>query len=100
MTYPEILERAGRDKIYLAIPFPQQSAPSGEIFDTVGMNRSLGLEPGTGWPNFKGHERDAGRVRTLAAGESWEAAVTLRMLRGEAPDVWPQPVMLAAPAGW
>ena len=60
----------------------------------------VGLEPGTGWPNFKAHERTAGRVLSLGPGESWETSLSLRILEGQQPDVGPRPVMLTTPAGW
>ena len=60
----------------------------------------VGLEPGTGWPNFKAHERERGRVRTLEPGAEAAFGVTLRITHGGPPDVWPRPVMLGEPAGW
>ena len=39
-----------------------------------------GLEPATGFPRFRGHERDAGRVRTLAAGEQFATTWTIEIL--------------------
>jgi hypothetical protein len=33
-----------------------------------------GLEPATGFPNFKDFERESGRVVNLAPGEHWEAS--------------------------
>ena len=60
----------------------------------------LGLEPGTGWPNGKAHERARGRVRSLPPGGDFHSELTLRISRDAAPDVWPRPVMLPDPAGW
>lgn len=39
-----------------------------------------GLEPATNFPNFKAFEREQGRVRKLAAGESWEAEWSIEVL--------------------
>jgi galactose mutarotase-like enzyme len=38
-----------------------------------------GLEPATGYPNFKSFERDQGRVRVLPPGGSWEAVLSLEV---------------------
>jgi Domain of unknown function (DUF4432) len=38
-----------------------------------------GLEPATGYPNFKGYERQQGRVRTLPPGGRWEARWSLEV---------------------
>ncbi len=38
-----------------------------------------GLEPATGYPNFKGFEREKGRVRVLPPGGSWEATISLEV---------------------
>ena len=43
----------------------------------------LGIEPGTGFPNFKADERDAGRVVTLAAGQTQEHSVTIAIERND-----------------
>ncbi|MBY0229172.1 MAG: aldose 1-epimerase family protein [Gemmataceae bacterium] len=38
-----------------------------------------GLEPATGYPNPKPHEREKGRVRTLAPGGHWTASLSLEV---------------------
>ena len=39
-----------------------------------------GLEPATGFPRFRGQEREAGRVWTLATGETFAASWTVEIL--------------------
>jgi hypothetical protein len=38
-----------------------------------------GLEPATNYPNFKGFERQQGRVRTLPPGGRWESRWSLEV---------------------
>jgi hypothetical protein len=38
-----------------------------------------GLEPATGYPNFKSFEREKGRVRLLPPGGTWEAVMSLEV---------------------
>jgi galactose mutarotase-like enzyme len=44
----------------------------------------LGLEPATGYPYFHDVERQAGRLVSLGAGQTWSGHVRLRILEGEA----------------
>ena len=74
-------------KLGFAVRFPLKDLPCFTIWKQTGAVEDAfvtGLEPATGFPNFKDFERDSGRVVNLAPGEEWSAAWELEAVTQEA----------------
>ncbi len=64
-------------KLGVAVRFPLRDLPCFTVWKQTGALEDAfvtGLEPATGFPNFKDFERDKGRVVRLAPGANWEAS--------------------------
>lgn len=71
----------------LAVRFDQATLPYFVLWKCTQPESDgyvAGLEPATNFPNFKGYERQQGRVINLAPGEKYRTTVSLSILRGEA----------------
>lgn len=63
-------------KLGFAVRFPLKDLPCFTVWKQTGAVEDAfvtGLEPATGFPNFKDFERESGRVVNLAPGEQWKA---------------------------
>ncbi len=79
---PALLHNAAGDLGFL-IEFEQASLPCFTLWKCTQPESDgyvTGLEPGTNYPNFKSHERKAGRVVTLEPGEIWSARLVIELL--------------------
>lgn len=101
------LERADGSAA-LAVRFPLASLPCFTLWKNTGALADgfvTGLEPATGFPNFKAFERARGRVPRLAPGESWSAQWSIELVTGEAntraliAEIGPDGLVHPAPAG-
>ena len=64
-------------KLGVAVRFPLRDLPCFTVWKQTGALEDAfvtGLEPATGFPNFKDFERENGRVVCLEAGAIWEAS--------------------------
>lgn len=64
-------------KLGFALRFPLRDLPCFTVWKQTGAMEDAfvtGLEPATGFPNFKDFERSSGRVVSLAPGGKWEAS--------------------------
>jgi hypothetical protein len=71
----------------VALRFNARELPCLTVWKNTGALEEgyvTGLEPGTNYPNFRGFERQQGRVRTLASGGRWEARCSLEVADGAA----------------
>lgn len=77
-----VLEQAG-GAAALAVRFPVASLPCFTLWKNTGALADgfvTGLEPATGFPNFKAFERGQGRVPRLGQGESWSACWNIELI--------------------
>jgi len=71
----------------LAVRFPVTSLPCFTLWKNTGALADgfvTGLEPATGFPNFKAYERGQGRVPLLGPGESWSARWAIELITDKA----------------
>jgi hypothetical protein len=94
--YDPVTDRHGRTLAVLVGPggdravaarFATAELPCFTVWKNTGAVEEgyvTGLEPATGYPNFKGFERQQGRVRTLPPGGRWEARWSLEVVDDKA----------------
>jgi hypothetical protein len=66
----------------LAVKFPVANLPSFTLWKNTGAIADgfvTGLEPATGFPNFKSYERKQQRIPILAPGATWNATWSMEL---------------------
>jgi hypothetical protein len=79
-TLAVLLGQGGEKAV--AVRFNKQELPCFTVWKNTGALEDgyvTGLEPATNYPNFKGFERQQGRVRSLPPGGKWEARWSLEV---------------------